>query len=575
LKGRSDNLTSHTDRPDFPHFLSNLAAALGQFGRHDQAIDHVRRAIELQRDLPEAHNNLGVSLEKLGRLDEAVAAYREAIRLRPNYAECHNNLGHALLKLGFAAEAVERHRKSIALRPEHPAGYRSLAAALLEMGRAGEALDVYRRVVDRWPSLHQPHSDLLFTMHNVEGISRRELFEEHVRWTRRHAEPLTAVAAPHENDRSPGRRLRVGYVSAHFRYHPVARFFEPILAAHDRDRFDVVCYSDVSEPDAATQRLRGYGHRWREVAERSDEQLADLVRQDRINILVDLTGHMGRHRLLAFARRPAPVQVTYLGYPNTTGMSAMNYRLTDGRHDPEGESDAYHTERLVRLDPCCWCYRPDERAPAVNEAPAVGAGCVTFAALNRLAKVTPGTIRLWARILGAVPGSRLMVLAGRVRAIEPWLERLFEENGLSMDRLIPVSRRGEGEYLGLYHHVDIALDTFPYNGHTTTCDALWMGVPTVTLAGDSHVSRAGLDVLRCVGLEDLVVFWPEQYVQEAIALAGDIARLRVLRRSLRDRMKQSPLLDGISLTRRIEAAYVRMWQVWCRGGSADLIDDRI
>jgi predicted O-linked N-acetylglucosamine transferase (SPINDLY family) len=381
------------------------------------------------------------------------------------------------------------------------------------------------------------------------------MFEEHRRWADRHARPLYAPARPTPRNIATTDRIRVGYVSLDFRAHPVSRFFEPVLQHHDRARFDVFCYSDVTAPDATTARLRTYpGTTWRQTAGMPDASMADLVRRDGIDILVDLTGHMAGSRLLVFARRPAPVQVSYLGYPDTTGVATIDYRITDSLHDPPGETGDYLVERLIRLDPCCWCYRPDDDSPDVNDLPALAAGHLTFACLNKLIKVTPQMASLWARVLDAVPGSRLMVLAGKGQG-EPAAFELFARAGIARDRVDLVGRLPREDYLRLYHRIDIALDTFPYNGHTTTCDALWMGVPTVTLAGQTHVARAGLDVLTTAGLSQLVTTSEVDYLLTATRLASDLPHLSTLRRSLRAAVAGSPLTDAAGLTDRLENAF--------------------
>jgi protein O-GlcNAc transferase len=486
--------------PHAAHFRSNLAGVLGRLGRTDDAVLHLREVVRLQPDFAQGHNNLGVALESLGRLDEAAEVLRRAICLRPDYPEAHNNLGNVLLKRGPLSEAVECYRIALRLRPGYAEAHGNLASALGELGRVDEALEQHRRVVELRPDWPHAGSGLLFTLHYRHGDEPQRMYEEHARWGERHARPLYPAHPQFTADRAPDRRLRVGYVSPDFRLHPVTRFFEPILEHHDRAKFDVFCYSDEANADAVTRRLRRYpGNTWRDITGSSDEEVANAVRRDSIDILVDLTGHMANHRLLAFARRPAPVQVTYLGYPNTTGVGTIDYRITDSLHDPPGQTERYHVERLVRLDPCCWCYRPDDDSTDVNDLPALASGRVTFACLNKLIKVTPQMVGLWGRILDAVPGSRLMMLAGMAHD-DVTVRDSFERHGISRDRLRLVPRLPRDQYLRLYHDLDIALDTFPYNGHTTTIDGLWMGVPTVTLAGRTHVSRAGLDVLTQVNL---------------------------------------------------------------------------
>jgi protein O-GlcNAc transferase len=371
------------------------------------------------------------------------------------------------------------------------------------------------------------------------------------------------AGASHANDATPERRLRIGYVSAEFRAHPVSQFFEPILACHDREQFETFCYSDVGRPDHVSGRMRSLATVWRETRKLSDEQLAQHIRTDGIDVLVDLSGHMTDHRLLAFARRPAPVQVTYLGYPDTTGLATMDYRITDSHHDPPGLTERYHTEHLIRLDSCCWCYRPDDDAPDVRESPVVASGIVTFGVLNKLVKINSGIIQLWCRILEQTPGSKLMVLVGPRGSSDQTLYERFRANGIGTDRLLLVERTGRPQYLARHHTIDVALDTFPYNGHTTTCDALWMGVPVVTLAGRTHVSRTGVSVLSNVGLRELVAESPEAYVAKAVSLTQDLPRLAWLRRGLRERIRLSPLCEQRGFASRLEAAYRNLWHRWC------------
>ncbi len=555
--------------PAAAQFHSNLAGVLGKLGRPAEAVPHLRAAIRLQPELAVAHNNLGVALEALGALPEAAATLRNAIRIRRDYAEAFNNLGNVLQKLGPISEAVSAYRRAISLRPDYPEAYGNLAAALGELGQMDEAFACYSKVIELRPEWPAAESALLFALHYRHGNDPRMMYDRHAAWARRHAEPLYGEAGGYENVADPARRLRVGYVSQHFRAHPVSRFFEPILRSHDREQVEVFCFADVSDPDAVTDRLKVRADVWREVAGLTDGQLADLVRADRIDVLVDLAGHMAAHRLTVFARKPAPVQVSYIGYPDTTGLATMDYRVTDSLHDPPGLTESYHTEELLRLDPCCWCYAPDDEGPPVAPLPALSAGFVTFASLNRLVKGSPETISLWGEILSKVLQSRLVLLVGPQGEKDPTVYRLMERHGVPPERLRLVGRLPRRQYLDFYHTADIALDTFPYNGHTTTLDALWMGVPTVSLAGGTHVSRAGLSVLSAVGLaERLVASSPEDYVNKAAALANDLPRLAELRAGLRERVVRSPLRNEVHLTASLESLYRRAWTRWCSSRNA-------
>jgi predicted O-linked N-acetylglucosamine transferase (SPINDLY family) len=336
-----------------------------------------------------------------------------------------------------------------------------------------------------------------------------------------------------------------------------------MILAHDHEQFEIFCYSDVLRPDATTARIQASCDVWREVRPLADHELAQQVRNDRIDILVDLTGHIAGNRLLTFARKPAPVQVTYIGYHNTTGLSAMDYRLTDDWSDPPGLTDHLHTERLERLPRAFFCYRPHDEAPEVTPLPAVESGVVTFGSFNSFMKVTPQVISAWLEILDRVTDSRLLVLAYRGGYVEQHLHALAGERGIDPRRIELYDACPTPDYLRLQQRVDIALDPFPLNGHTTTCDSLWMGVPVVMLAGDTHPTRLGGSVLVNMELDDLIARDTSQYVDVAVGLAGDRPRLEKLRRELRPRMAASAVLDFSGFTRNLEAAYHRMWRTWC------------
>jgi protein O-GlcNAc transferase len=342
----------------------------------------------------------------------------------------------------------------------------------------------------------------------------------------------------------------------------VAAFAEPMLAAHDHERCEVFCYSNCPQNDETTGRFQAAADHWREVSTATDEALAEAIRRDAIDVLVDLDGHIQGNRLLAFARRPAPVQVTYIGYQNTTGMSAMDYRLTDAHADPPDTTDRYYTEKLVRLPRTFFCYRPDPAAPDTRRPPAAECGRVTFGSFNQFTKVTPEVLATWAEVLRVVDGSRLVLVAHAT----PWLARYvaetFERHGVDASRVELTRRRPHQQYLELIPQVDIALDPFPMNGHTTACDCLWQGVPVVMMAGRTYASRFGSTGLVNLGLDDLIAETTTEYVEIAARLAGNVHRLEELRGGLRSRMQASPLLDAVGFTRSVEAAYREMWLSW-------------
>jgi predicted O-linked N-acetylglucosamine transferase (SPINDLY family) len=394
------------------------------------------------------------------------------------------------------------------------------------------------------------------------GYDARTLCEEHRRWDRNHAAPLARFIGPHLNDRSPDRRLRVGYVSPDFRHHPVGRFLLPLLESHDRRSFEIFGYASVDVPDTMTDRCRAHTDVWRNMLGSSDEQVARTIRQDRIDILVDLSVHMAKNRLLVFARKPAPVQVTYLAYCGTTGLSTIDYRLTDPYLDPPGQDEQIYTEQSVRLPETYWCYQPAIETPPVNALPALDVGHVSFGSLNNFCKVTPATLAAWGRLLQAVPQSRLLLHA-RSGSHRDRVRKFLAEQGVSPERLEFIDFQPMAEYFAAYQQIDVALDPFPYGGGTTTCDALWTGVPVVSLAGETAVGRGGLSILSNIGLPGLAARDPDEYVRIAAELALDLPRLTELRATLRQRMQSSPLMDAARFARGVEAAYREMWRRWC------------
>lgn len=543
--------------PDVAEFRSNLASVLGSLARHAEALEHLHVATKLRPEYAEAWHNLGVALEHVSRFEEAVSAYDRALEFRPDYAEAHTHRGNALRRMGLTQESVAAHRRAIALRPDNADAYNNLAMASGELGEVEESLACYIKLTQLHPGSASFHSNLLVGMHYVGRYSPQELFEEALRWSRRHAQP---PSARHRNNRSHDRRLRVGYVSPDFCDHAIGRFMEPTLEHHNRASFEILCYSDVSRPDAHTHRLRGLADTWRQTIGMPDQALERLIVDDRIDILVDLAGHFAQNRLTLFARRPAPVQVAW-GYPDTVGFAAMGYRITDVHSDPPGVTERFHTERLVRLPHCAGCYRPLADAPEVGPLPVVREGRLTFGCLNNPMKMSGAAVSTFAAVLRRVPHSRL-VLLGSVSAF-PFVAGRFARHGIERDRLQVASPRPRREYFELYNHMDIALDPFPYNGDNTTCDALWMGVPVITLAGETFVSRRGVSNLTNVGLREFIANSPEQYVDLAAHLAEDRSYLAKLRSELRWRMRCSPLTNARQFTANLESTYKQMWINWC------------
>jgi predicted O-linked N-acetylglucosamine transferase (SPINDLY family) len=581
--------------PQFAEAHQNLGCALHRAGRLEAAEAHLRRALAIQPKMTDAYNNLGGVLAARMRLAQAVEAYREALRQRPDFAAAMSNLGSALRLLGHRAEAIQVLRRAIELAPDMPEAFNNLGIALKDDGQLDEAVATYRKCLALRPTMADAtnnlgnaykdcgnvrdtvacygralalgppnpgiHSNLVYTLQFHPGYDDESLFREQRRWNEVHATPLKPSIRPHENDCSPDRKLRVGYVSAYFYSQAESFFVAPLLENHDRQQFEIHCYSGVVRPDQFTRRLKSAADIWHEAQGLTDADLAEQIRRDRIDVLIDLAMHMAHNRMPMFARKPAPVQIAWLAYPGGTGLDAMDYRITDAFMDPPQNPTTYYREQSWRLPDCWCCYDPMCDLPP---APPRTDGPIRFGSINNPCKNNDAILSLWARIMSGVRDSRLLMQSfsevdkNRIRSI-------FHAAGVAPDRIEFVPRKQRSDYLRLYDSIDIGLDPLPYNGITTTCDALWMGVPVVTLAGRTAAGRAGLSILSTVGLTELIAHTPEQYVEIVTQLAGDPPRLAQLRSTLRERMIRSPMMDGPGFARKMESAYRQMWQRWCNG----------
>ena len=542
--------------PRLADAYNNVGNSLSERGELTDAEAMYRDALSLRPDYVEAMVNLGVLLKKTGRLQEAAQCYRDALAINPALAKLHNNLGNIEMEFGRLAIAEQCFRQAVALDPGLAMAHSNLGNVLKELGRLEEALACYREALRMKPDFAPAHSSLLLALNCVEGISPADVYAEHRDFARRL--PGRNGLRREKPDRPEG-PLRIGYVSGDLRDHPVAHFLEPVLARHDPASFRIFCYSNNAVVDAVTARLRAHRVEWREVFGLSDEQAFNLVVQDGIDILVDLSGHTAFNRLGVFSRKPAPVQVSWLGYLNTTGLDSIDYRIVDNHTAPIGLLDDFHSERLVRLPASQWCYEPPSSAPAVGPAPSSRNGYVTFASFANLAKIGSGTVDLWSRVLSRVEGSRLVLVRKGAESAAGDFKQRFARSGIDPGRIEFLPSRPFEQYLALHDAVDVVLDTYPYAGATTTCHALWMGVPVVSLAGPWASSRSGASILWAAGLADFAATDPDQYVHIAARLADDIPRLAALRAGLRERLKASPLLDVSGFTRDLENAYRSMW----------------
>jgi predicted O-linked N-acetylglucosamine transferase (SPINDLY family) len=547
-------------QPEEARFWNNYGAALVAVGRLEEAESAYGEAIRLRGDYAEALSNRGAVLKDLGRLGEAAGALEEAVRIKPGYGEARNNLGVVRTMQGKLEEAEGCFREALRIRPEHVEALNNLGVVLKDNGELAEALGAFREAERIEPAYAAAGSNYLYGMHFDERFDARAIRAAHEEWARRHAAPLKKEWRGFSEGWPAGRRLRLGYVSPDFRGHAVGLFLLPLFAAHDYSQFEVFCYSDVLAPDGRTAQLRGMiengGGTWGNIVGASDEKVAELIRGDGIDVLVDLTMHMARNRMLVFARKPAPVQVTWLGYCSTTGLEAMDYRLSDPHFEPEGADlgkEGWYVEKTIRLPGSWWCYAPGMATPGVGELPAMARGGVTFGCLNNFSKVSRGTLETWGALLREVEDSRLMINAPE-GAARKRVMAFFEGEGIGRDRVSFVGYVSTAEYFARYGALDIALDPFPYGGGTTTLDGLWMGVPAVTLAGRTAVGRGGVSILRNVGLGEMVAASREEYVAIAAGLARDVERLRALRRTMRERLRGSVLMDAVGFARGFEGA---------------------
>ncbi|HSZ56228.1 MAG TPA: tetratricopeptide repeat protein [Tepidisphaeraceae bacterium] len=554
-----DSIAAHRQavqlKPQSPEILSNLGIALKESGDIAGSVAAFSRAIELKPDYVDALNNLGGALAVQGRLDEALSAFTRAAALRPDSPEVQNNLGNLLKENGRLDESAAAYQRALRLRPDFAEAHSNLGINLSSQGKLTEAIESFAKAMRARPDVPQYFGNLLYTMHFHPDYDGATILREHLKWAGQYAEPLSREVRSRQAEVSarPNGRLRIGYVSPDFRDHPVGRFLAPLLAHHDPERVEVFCYSAVRIPDALTARMQGHADHWQNIVGRTDAEAAEQIRRDNIDVLVDLTLHMTGSRLLLFARKPAAVQATWLGYVGTSGLAAIDFRISDPFLDPPGTEEPY-VERTVRLPRCYWCYEPAAIAAPVNALPALSAGHVTFGCFNNFMKVTPQTLDLWAKILATVPGSRI-VIHSHAGSHREQAKGRFGKLGIDASRVEFVAMAPTAQYLRQHHQIDIALDPFPYGGGTTTCDALWMGVPVVSLAGHTAVGRAGVSLLNNVGLTQLVAQTPQQYVSIAAALAADPAKLAEIRAGLRERMRCSPLMDAQRFAADIEAAY--------------------
>ncbi len=542
------------------------AEALGVLGRYAEANALAARALEKQPENPGLYETAGDILRRQGDFAAAVRSYERGLALQPRSMRARNNLSAALIDLGRFAEAETTLQRALDMDPPRAAVRANLGLLHRQRGEIDEALRRYREAVEMEPGGETIWSAYLTSLHYAQGVDPSALLAEHRRWAARLERTALPEVREYRNPPDPERRLRIGYVSPDWRQHSVAYFLEPLLRHHDHAQVEIFGYSCACRCDAVTDRLRGCCDYWRELGVMADADAVAAIREDGIDLLVDLAGHTQNNRLKIFARKPAPVQLAWLGYPGTTGLAAIDYRITDAWADPPGTTESFHSETLCRLSGGFLCYRPPASLPEVARPPCTARSAVTFGSFNAWPKVSQSCLRTWAKLLARVSGSRLLLKNKSLRDhdMHERVRERFARLGGDPARLdLLAYSPTQGEHLEAYARIDIALDTFPYCGTTTTCEALWMGCPVVTLTGRTHVQRVGASLLQQIGRTEWIAETETTYLEIATELAGDRERLAAVRQGLRTVLRASPLLDGKRLAREMEDAYRHAWRAWC------------
>ena len=551
--------------PEFAAAHNNLGNIYYKYGNYKEAIESYNKTIRIDPNFAEAYNNLGVSQKELTFLEEAEEKLKKAIKINPDFAEAYNNLGLVQFRLGKYADAEVSYLSAIKLKPNYAGAYSNLGNTLMSFLKLKEAAKSFNKSVELEPESNPYHHQKLFSLNYSRMWSLSQVYEEHLEFEKQFGGLDIRTPLDYKNFKHSGDKLRIGYVSGDFKSHSVSYFFEPLLEHHNASVVETFCYYNNTPIDGTTRRLMALSDHWRPIFSISDTDVVKLIKKDKIDILVDLAGHTANNRLLVFAQKPAPIQVTWLGYPNTTGLSAIDYRFTDMIADPVGEADDFHSETLFRLPNGFQCYKGNENINVNTDLPQNSRGYITFGSFNNLAKMTFEVINVWAKILKAVPNSKLIIKSSIFNTHGQHYIGLFEEEGIAADRIEFHNRVSDkNEHLEFYNKIDICLDTFCFNGATTTCEALWMGVPVITLLGDRHVGRVGASILTNIGLTDFIAQDIDDYVALASKMSNRPEYLKEIRQRLRKQMLSSPLCNGQSFARDVEDSYKDMWKKYLK-----------
>ncbi|MBT9613604.1 MAG: tetratricopeptide repeat protein [Burkholderiales bacterium] len=544
--------------------LLNKGRILQLRGAQNQALECYEAALRIDPGMLQARINLGAALLALGRPKDAVSCMQAVLAIQPESAEAYGNMGLALDDLGWLDEAIDALRKASSLQPDQAKAFLNLGSVLLKQGQLAQSIDAFKRALTLKPDYTDAASNLLVALLYLPALDEDARFDALCLLEQRFGSAYKRKHGPFANSRKAEKKLRIGYVSSDFRNHPVARNFEPLIQHRDRSRFEVYLYGNVEKPDETTERFKQAADSWQTILGMPDEEVARKIREDAIDILVLLAGRFDENRPLIAAYRAAPVQVS-MHDPATSGLKEMDYLIADAQLAPRNTRERF-TEHVVRL-PTFYLHAPLAEMPDISPMPAQARGYLTFGSFNNPAKVNDHVVALWSEVLKAVPNSKLLLkykAAFGVASVKARYLSLFETCGITADKLILVGAMETlSQHLDRYSEIDIALDTFPFTGSTTTFEALWMGVPVITLAGNTMVSRWSTAMLHKIKLDELVAYSANEYIAIAQRLAGDTAHLSELRAGMRERVVRSPLCDAAARTRQIERAYRWMWEKWC------------
>jgi protein O-GlcNAc transferase len=558
-------------RPDDHEAHFNLACELHQQGHLEESASSYLIALKLQPNNAIAYKNLGGVLKTLNLLQDAEMCCRQAIALAPSMAGAHNNLGNVLQAQGRYAQATTSFRNALKLNPNYADAHNNLAVSLKDQGFWDEARTSYENALKIRPDWPTANNNLLYCLSHDVSVDARQLFSEHLAFGARFEAPLRKDWPVHSNTKDPERCLQVGFISGDFFDHALSSFLEPVLPfLSNKPSIALHAYYTQTINDAVTQRLRDHFAHWHAVPNLNDIELAAKIRRDRIDILIDLSGHTAHNRLLTFARKPAPIQASWLGYPGTTGLQAIDYHLHDRFWIPPGELDWQFTEKSALL-PAGAVFLPSENAPPIQSLPAQMNGYITFGSFNRVNKLNTSVLVLWAMLLREIPTARL-VLGSIPLDSQESLIHCFESEGIERDRISIYPRSSMRDYLDLHHQIDICLDTFPYSGGTTTLHAAWMGVPTLTLAGETPSSRVGASILNQLNIQGFIATSIEDFLSNGCFWAKKVCELAALRMEMRERFQNSAMGQPELFSTSLDSVFRKMWHKWCNDLSPEQID---